>query len=78
MFKYCLIDTRQCLSNQWIILTGLTYIISSIPDVIFFSSYRGSIADFIILSFSNQYYFLLIILGPVKIYAQNCLQAPAE
>ena len=62
MFKYCLIDTRQCLSNQWIILTGLTYIISSIPDVIFFSSYRGSIADFIILSFSNQYYFLLIIL----------------
>ena len=50
MFKYCLIDTRQCLSNQWIILTGLTYIISSIPDVIFFSSYRGSIADFIILS----------------------------
>lgn len=35
MFKYCLIDTRQCLSNQWIILTGLTYIISSIPDVIF-------------------------------------------
>jgi len=61
MFKYCLIDTRQCLSNQWIILTGLTYIISSIPDVIF-SSYRGSIADFIILSFSNQYYFLLIIL----------------
>lgn len=57
MFRYCLSDARKCLSLWWFVLSGVIYIVSSCK---YLTSAR-SVSDYIILCFSNPYYFLLIL-----------------
>ena len=68
MFRFCLADTRRSLTVWWFLFTGLIYIVSSWPYLIAAKSYNLNISEFFLISFSNQYYFLLILFPLLFLY----------
>lgn len=61
MFRYCLSDTSRNLSVWWLLFAGMIYIVSNWPNLVAAKLYNLNIAEFFLVSFSNQYYFLLIL-----------------
>ena len=68
MFRFCLADTRRSLTVWWFLFAGLIYIVSSWPYLIAAKLYNLNITEFYLISFSNQYYFLLILFPLLFLY----------
>lgn len=68
MFRFCLADTRRSLTIWWFLFVGLIYIVSSWPYLIAAKLYNLNISEFFLISFSNQYYFLLILFPLLFLY----------
>lgn len=62
MFRYCLNDTRKNLPIWWFLLSGAIYLVSCLPYRNSVKLYNISLPEYIIICFSNSYYFLLILL----------------
>ena len=60
MFGYCMTDTERKIPIWLIFLMGVLYIISNQPDLSMARMYNLNLAEFTVITFSNQYYFLLI------------------
>lgn len=77
MFRYCLSDTSRNLTVWWLLFTGIIYIISNWPNLVAAKLYNISIAGFFLVSFSNQYYFLLILFPLLFVFLLRLDWAPS-
>lgn len=66
MFKYCINDTSRNLPIWWFLLTGVIYLVSCFPYKNIAND--ASLSEYIIICFSNSYYFLLILLPLLFIF----------